>query len=69
MADYGRIGTGDGPLDGPPSKWVDTLMAFVLEHGMDTFIFWPSENHIQQTQLFANEIVPAVQEAVQETRT
>ena len=66
----GRIGPeADGPLYGPTSKWVETLIAFVLEHGMDTFIFWPSEAHLQQTELFANEVVPALQEAVRKART
>ena len=65
----GRIGSeGDGPLDGPASRWVETLTAFVLEHGMDTFIFWPSGNHLQQTELFANEVAPAVREAVRRAR-
>ena len=65
----GRIGPeGDGPLDGPTSRWVETLTAFVLEHGMDTFIFWPSEDHLRQAELFANEVAPAVREAVRKER-
>nr|MBA2535096.1 LLM class flavin-dependent oxidoreductase [Rubrobacter sp.] len=66
----GRIGPrGDGPLDVPTSRWVETLTDFVLQHGMDTFIFWPSENHIQQTELFASEVVPAVRDAVRAGRS
>ena len=65
----GRIGKkGDHPLDGPPSKWTDTLTGFVLELGMDTFVFWPSEDHEHQTEIFANEVVPAVCEAVRKGR-
>ena len=66
----GRIGPeGDGLLDGPASKWVDTLSRFALESGMDTFIYWPSEDHERQIELFANEVVPAVREAVEKERT
>jgi alkanesulfonate monooxygenase SsuD/methylene tetrahydromethanopterin reductase-like flavin-dependent oxidoreductase (luciferase family) len=60
---------GGGPLDGPASKWVEKLTGFVLEHGMDTFVFWPSENNERQTELFANEVAPAVHEAIEKSRT
>jgi len=66
----GSIGTGgDGPLDGPASKWVETLTSFALEHGMDTFIYWPSQDHKRQVEVFANEVAPAVREAVQSGRS
>lgn len=65
----GRIGPdGDGLLDGPVSKWVEELTRFVLELGMDTFIHWPSDDHVRQIELFANEVVPAVREAVTKER-
>ena len=47
-----------GPLEGPPSRWVETLTGFALEQGMDTFIFWPSGDHERQVE--AGEVVPAV---------
>ncbi|CAA9498235.1 MAG: luciferase-like protein [uncultured Rubrobacteraceae bacterium] len=66
----GKIGPeGDGLLDGPASKWVGTLSRFALESGMDTFIYWPSEDHERQVELFANDVVPAVREAVEKERT
>jgi alkanesulfonate monooxygenase SsuD/methylene tetrahydromethanopterin reductase-like flavin-dependent oxidoreductase (luciferase family) len=66
----GNIGqVGEDPLDGPPSKWVETLTGFALEDGMDTFIYWPSEDHERQVELFANEVVPTVREAVQAGRS
>ena len=65
----GIIGTGDGTLDGPPPKWVETLTGFALEHGMDTFIYWPSEDHERQVEVFAGEVVPAVKEAVGSERS
>ncbi len=61
----GDIGVeGDGSLSGPVSLWIETLSHFALELGMDTFIYWPSEDRERQVELFANEVVPAVREAV-----
>jgi alkanesulfonate monooxygenase SsuD/methylene tetrahydromethanopterin reductase-like flavin-dependent oxidoreductase (luciferase family) len=61
----GRIGEGgDGPLDGPISRWVEELTRFALELGMDTFIYWPQDDHVRQVEVFAREVVPAVHEAV-----
>jgi alkanesulfonate monooxygenase SsuD/methylene tetrahydromethanopterin reductase-like flavin-dependent oxidoreductase (luciferase family) len=66
----GRIGQeGEGSLSGPVSKWVEELTHFALELGMDTFIYWPSEDHVRQVELFANEVVPAVREAVAAERS
>ncbi len=66
----GRIGEGgDGPLDGPVSKWVEELTRFALELGMDTFIYWPQDDHVRQVEVFAQEIVPAVREAVAAERS
>ena len=61
----GTIGPeGDGLLEGPASKWVEQLSRFALELGMDTFIYWPAEDHVRQIERFADEVVPAVREAV-----
>jgi alkanesulfonate monooxygenase SsuD/methylene tetrahydromethanopterin reductase-like flavin-dependent oxidoreductase (luciferase family) len=61
----GMIGeAGDGPLDGPPSRWVEELSRFALELGMDTFIYWPADDPVRQAELFASEVVPGVREAV-----
>jgi alkanesulfonate monooxygenase SsuD/methylene tetrahydromethanopterin reductase-like flavin-dependent oxidoreductase (luciferase family) len=66
----GNIGTeNEGPLDGPPSRWVETLTGFALEHGVDTFIYWPSGDHERQVEVFAGEVVPAVREAVRSGRS
>lgn len=65
----GSIGPeGDGLLEGPASKWVEELARFALELGMDTFIYWPPGDHERQIALFANEVVPAVREAVEAER-
>jgi len=66
----GNIGTErEGLLEGPASRWVETLTGFALEHGMDTFIYWPSEDRERQVEIFASEIVPAVREAVRSGRS
>lgn len=59
---------GDGPLAGPVSMWVEGLSHLALENGMDTFIYWPGEDHERQIESFANEVVPAVREAIEKAR-
>jgi alkanesulfonate monooxygenase SsuD/methylene tetrahydromethanopterin reductase-like flavin-dependent oxidoreductase (luciferase family) len=66
----GRIGEEHrGLLDGPAEHWVEELARFAVELGMDTFIYWPSEDHVRQVELFAGEVVPAVREAVAAERS
>ena len=66
----GRIGKDHRSLlDGPVEHWAEELTRFVIELGMDTFIYWPSGDHVRQIEVFANEVVPAVREAVDEART
>jgi alkanesulfonate monooxygenase SsuD/methylene tetrahydromethanopterin reductase-like flavin-dependent oxidoreductase (luciferase family) len=55
---------GEGLLDGSASRWIEELSRFALELGMDTFIYWPAEDHVRQIELFASEVVPAVHETV-----
>jgi alkanesulfonate monooxygenase SsuD/methylene tetrahydromethanopterin reductase-like flavin-dependent oxidoreductase (luciferase family) len=66
----GRIGSkGDGLLEGPAERWVEELTRLTVELGMDTFIYWPSEDYVRQVELFAGEVVPAVREAVAAERS
>lgn len=66
----GNIGPeGEGPLEGPAGKWIETLTGFVLEDGMDSFVFWPGGDHERQTELFAGEVAPGVREAVGAARS
>jgi alkanesulfonate monooxygenase SsuD/methylene tetrahydromethanopterin reductase-like flavin-dependent oxidoreductase (luciferase family) len=61
----GRIGPGGGGfLDGPAGQWVEQLLALVTETGMDTFVLWPTEEQDRQLELFADEVAPALREAV-----
>lgn len=65
----GNIGPeGDGPLEGPASKWIETLTGFVIEGGMDSFVYWPHAAHERQTEAFASDVVPGVREAVARER-
>jgi hypothetical protein len=66
----GRIGPeGEGLLEGSVSKWTEQLSRFALENGMDTFIFWPSEDHERQVMTFGQEVVPAVKDVVEKERS
>ncbi len=57
-----------GILQGPPSYWVQELTRFAVELGLDTFVFWPSEDQLGQLERFAAEVVPGVREAVTRAR-
>jgi alkanesulfonate monooxygenase SsuD/methylene tetrahydromethanopterin reductase-like flavin-dependent oxidoreductase (luciferase family) len=64
---YNLSGTiADGPvqglLQGPPEHWVETLSGFAQDLGFDTLVFWPSGDHLEQVERFANEVVPALRE-------
>jgi alkanesulfonate monooxygenase SsuD/methylene tetrahydromethanopterin reductase-like flavin-dependent oxidoreductase (luciferase family) len=58
----------DGPvrerLNGPPDHWIETLTGFVLELGLDSFLFWPEDDTLGQIERFAQEVAPGVREAV-----
>lgn len=51
----GRITGGESEerLVGPPDQWRDELAGMALEHGFDTFVFWPEGDPIDQTRRFA----------------
>jgi len=66
---YGAVGTSREFLKGPVEQWVDELTPLVVEQGVDTFIFGPAEDPVRQVGQFAEEIVPAVRESVQQHRT
>lgn len=54
---------GDGPLVGPIELWVETLSSWVLELGVDAFIFSPPDMGTDAIERFAAEVAPAVREA------
>lgn len=51
-------------LGGPSEAWIETLIRWRTELGLDSFVLWPSDTDpIGQIELFANEIAPAVRQA------
>ena len=62
----------DGPvtqlLEGPPSHWIEELTRFVTDLGFDTFVFWPNEDPVRQTERFAADVIPGVREQVARAR-
>ena len=61
---WGAIDGTGGFLQGGIAQWVDELTELAVEHGMDTFMFGPSEDPVPQLQRFAAEVAPAVREQV-----
>jgi alkanesulfonate monooxygenase SsuD/methylene tetrahydromethanopterin reductase-like flavin-dependent oxidoreductase (luciferase family) len=57
-----------GFLDGPGSYWSDELTSLALEFGMDAFVFWPVTDPTAQLRRFAEDVVPAVREAISTRR-
>ncbi len=55
---------GDKDLLGPVAHWVDRLVAFVREDGLNGFAFWPDDDHERQLALFAEQVVPGVRAAL-----
>jgi hypothetical protein len=64
----GRFGGGSGFLQGPPAAWAEQLTGLVLEHGMSAFILGPGPDAAGDLRRFAEEVAPAVREAVEQAR-
>lgn len=61
----GSIGPEDrDDFNGPVERWVRTLTTLHREHQMNAFVYWPSRDRERQSQVFAEEVVPAVREAL-----
>jgi alkanesulfonate monooxygenase SsuD/methylene tetrahydromethanopterin reductase-like flavin-dependent oxidoreductase (luciferase family) len=61
-------GRGTGFLQGPPAHWADQLTALALEDGMSVFILGPGADAPGDLRRFAEEVAPAVREAVARDR-
>ncbi len=59
----GRINE-KGSIEGTAAYWVEQILHFYNDYGMDTFILWSARDVAQQIEIFANEIVPAVKEQI-----
>jgi alkanesulfonate monooxygenase SsuD/methylene tetrahydromethanopterin reductase-like flavin-dependent oxidoreductase (luciferase family) len=52
-----------------PTALTESIVRFALELGFDTFVLWPAgEDRLGQVARFAEEVVPAVREAVARAR-
>jgi alkanesulfonate monooxygenase SsuD/methylene tetrahydromethanopterin reductase-like flavin-dependent oxidoreductase (luciferase family) len=60
--------TGRDAFNGPVERWVDTLTSLYTELRMNAFVYWPSGDRERQAHVFAEQVVPAVREALA-TRT
>src|SRR6202040_2415663 len=65
---WGVINGTGGFLQGSAGQWVDELTELAVERGMDTFIFGPAADPVNQLQRFAAEVAPAVRERVAQHR-
>jgi alkanesulfonate monooxygenase SsuD/methylene tetrahydromethanopterin reductase-like flavin-dependent oxidoreductase (luciferase family) len=66
----GAIGSrisGSG-MTGDVQAWVDALTEWSVDLGFDTFIFWPTASSLAQLEVFAEEVVPRVRQAVSDRR-
>jgi hypothetical protein len=61
-------GASAGFNDGPVGQWVEELTELPVEHGMDSCIFAPADQHEAQLRRFTLEVVPRVREAVARQR-
>jgi alkanesulfonate monooxygenase SsuD/methylene tetrahydromethanopterin reductase-like flavin-dependent oxidoreductase (luciferase family) len=57
---------GDGPLDGPVDRWVETLATWANEIGVDAFIVWPPDTGTGFIDRFSAEVAPRVRAAVRQ---
>ena len=57
----------EGYLRGPVDQWVSQLTELVEVNGMDSFVFWPDGEPIEQTQRFV-DVAAATRAVVQEAR-
>lgn len=56
-------GANNGHLNGPPEQWVEEIAKLALEHGFDTFVYWPAEDPVDQIRRFS-DLVGEVREVV-----
>lgn len=59
---FGKITGGQrgGYLEGPVDYWIDELTRLSVDFGMDSFLFGPIQQDLEQYRLFAEEVAPQV---------
>ncbi len=60
-------GATEGFLNGPSRQWIEQLTGLAVDHGIDTFIFWPDGALIDQLRRFA-ELTEEVRQSVARER-
>jgi alkanesulfonate monooxygenase SsuD/methylene tetrahydromethanopterin reductase-like flavin-dependent oxidoreductase (luciferase family) len=55
---------GEGVLVGSVETWVSTLAEWVVDPGIDTFVYWATDDAAAQVERFAAEVMPGVRERV-----
>jgi alkanesulfonate monooxygenase SsuD/methylene tetrahydromethanopterin reductase-like flavin-dependent oxidoreductase (luciferase family) len=58
------IAGGEGVIVGSVQQWVETLIEWASNPGIDTFVFWPTADELTQVERFAAEVAPAVRVAL-----
>jgi alkanesulfonate monooxygenase SsuD/methylene tetrahydromethanopterin reductase-like flavin-dependent oxidoreductase (luciferase family) len=53
----------EGFLTGPADQWDDQLTGLAIDHGFDTFVFWPEDDTVSQVARFAG-VAESVRDAV-----
>ncbi|MTD13881.1 LLM class flavin-dependent oxidoreductase [Nakamurella sp. YIM 132087] len=66
MGQFGSARAADKILTGPPATWVEDLLPLAVEQGVDTFVLGSDDPY--SLQMFAEEVAPALREAVAEHR-
>ncbi len=59
-----RGARGEGVLEGPVDHWIETLIRWADDPGVDTFVFWPPGPEVEDVERFAREVVPAVRRSL-----
>jgi alkanesulfonate monooxygenase SsuD/methylene tetrahydromethanopterin reductase-like flavin-dependent oxidoreductase (luciferase family) len=62
-------GTGAEFLQGPPAVWAEQLAELTLRYGISGFVLGPGPDPADDLRRFAEEVAPAVREAVARERT
>ena len=65
----GRFSGTGGFLQGPPRTWAKQLAGLTLDHGFSGYLLAPGPDAVGDLRRFAEEVAPAVREAVARERT
>ena len=65
----GKLDGAGGFLQGDVTQWIEELTDLAVVHGMDTFVFGPSDDPVRQLERFTAEVAPAVRDQVARHRS